>query len=196
MGLADYKGVLGTAASISSFVLLLSPSVLCLKIWKNKSSNNIPFPPLMEAMARSILMFQQGLVMGVWPIMITHTIGLLLNTTYITIYLTFTKDKTEAWRCMLRWATMLVPITAYAFYEDKTLLEVRFGSLVTTVTMSLMLYHLYAVVYRRFPTMLIDIAARLPFILTDQSVWDQHGLSAHCGTSRQIGFMPINLVGM
>uniref|UniRef100_A0A1B6KT37 Sugar transporter SWEET1 n=1 Tax=Graphocephala atropunctata TaxID=36148 RepID=A0A1B6KT37_9HEMI len=93
MGLADYKGVLGTAASISSFVLLLSPSVLCLKIWKNKSSNNIPFPPLMEAMARSILMFQQGLVMGVWPIMITHTIGLLLNTTYITIYLTFTKDK-------------------------------------------------------------------------------------------------------
>uniref|UniRef100_A0A1B6KLT8 Sugar transporter SWEET n=1 Tax=Graphocephala atropunctata TaxID=36148 RepID=A0A1B6KLT8_9HEMI len=147
MGLADYKGVLGTAASISSFVLLLSPSVLCLKIWKNKSSNNIPFPPLMEAMARSILMFQQGLVMGVWPIMITHTIGLLLNTTYITIYLTFTKDKTEAWRCMLRWATMLVPITAYAFYEDKTLLEVRFGSLVTTVTMSLMLYHLYAVKY-------------------------------------------------
>ncbi|XP_046687049.1 uncharacterized protein LOC124372685 [Homalodisca vitripennis] len=95
-GLADYKGIIGTAASTASFILLLSPSILCLKIWKNKSSKNVPFPPLMEAMARSILMFQQGLVMGVWPIVVTHSIGLLLNLCYLTIYLTFTKDKGES----------------------------------------------------------------------------------------------------
>ncbi|XP_046678231.1 sugar transporter SWEET1-like isoform X1 [Homalodisca vitripennis] len=147
MGLADYKGIIGTAASTASFILLLSPSILCLKIWKNKSSKNVPFPPLMEAMARSILMFQQGLVMGVWPIVVTHSIGLLLNLCYLTIYLTFTKDKAEAQKCMLRWSTILVPLTAYTLYEDKSLLEARFATIVTAVTISLMLYHLYAVKY-------------------------------------------------
>ncbi|XP_054288778.1 sugar transporter SWEET1-like [Macrosteles quadrilineatus] len=143
MGLADYKDAIGTAASASSFVLLLSPVFLCLKIWKNKSSQGIPFFPLMEMMARSVLLVQQGLLMKVKPMVFTHSIGIMLNLVYITVYVAFTKDKRDVKKSLWRLVAFLAPLVAYAHYEDKALVEYRFGNITTTLTILLMFYHLY-----------------------------------------------------
>ncbi|KAG8311241.1 hypothetical protein J6590_046701 [Homalodisca vitripennis] len=145
MVLEAYRGVLATAASTASFGLLLAPAFLCIQIWTRGSSKGIPFAPLMESMARSVLLVQQGIIMTIWPMIITHSIGVVLNLTYITIYLMFTEDKGDAKKCILRWSSVLAPITAYALYEDKTLVESRFANIATAFTIGMMLYHFYPI---------------------------------------------------
>uniref|UniRef100_A0A1B6C523 Sugar transporter SWEET1 n=1 Tax=Clastoptera arizonana TaxID=38151 RepID=A0A1B6C523_9HEMI len=143
MVLKDYANLIGVAAGLAAFCLNLAPAFVCKTIIKKKSTKDIPVGSFIECIARNVMCVQQGLIISAWPMVLSNVIGIVLNSSYIYIYLTYTTNKVYVMKILSFWAAVLSIFIAYGQLEDKALVEWRFGLLFTSFNCSIVLYHFY-----------------------------------------------------
>ncbi|XP_045621074.1 sugar transporter SWEET1 isoform X2 [Procambarus clarkii] len=89
MALSDYKDLVATVATIVTIIQFLSGTDICRKIIKQSSTGNISGFPFIGGVFCASTWLTYGLLLGDVSISVTNTVGLLLQASYLFIYVKY-----------------------------------------------------------------------------------------------------------
>lgn len=121
---------------------MLSPVFVCLSIRKKGTTKDIPVDRFLEALLRSALSLQQGLILTAWPIITTHIIGVLLGVAYLSVYTFYTQDKKELKQKFFVCGVIITAAILYSYLEDRRSVEWRFGNMLSAFNFGTLVFHL------------------------------------------------------
>jgi len=78
--------------TVGMFMTGLSP---CLKMYKTKSTKNVPFPIFLMSAVSCLGMFHYGIMMGNPILVFLNSIGAVMQSLYVSLYLMIVKSKTK-----------------------------------------------------------------------------------------------------
>ncbi|VVC45278.1 Hypothetical protein CINCED_3A011802 [Cinara cedri] len=134
MSLADSVGKCAAIATIGTF---FAPVLICRDIIKAKSSKNADATPFVGGMAMSILMIKNGLLMNDPNIIPVNIFGFVLNLVYFLIFYTYTADTSPLFSLLTKVSLFTGVLWGYTSFEDETLIEHRFGVILTLLMLAL-----------------------------------------------------------
>nr|CAD7592943.1 unnamed protein product [Timema genevievae] len=144
MPLEDYKELVGSVAGIATVGQMFSGVFICRDIVKQGSTKNIGVLPFLGGTAMSVLMLEYSAMLQD-PVMTNVNIaGLVLNVMYTMCYYFYASDKAALLTQTLKAFAFVVALLGYAKWEEPSLVEFRFGVIVTAIMMLLIASPLFS----------------------------------------------------
>jgi len=84
--------------TVGMFMTGISP---CLKMYKTKSTKNVPFPIFLLSAVSCLGMFHYGIMMGNPILIFLNSVGAVLQSLYVSMYLLVVKSKTKPLFCLV-----------------------------------------------------------------------------------------------
>ncbi|XP_076234020.1 sugar transporter SWEET1 [Calliopsis andreniformis] len=137
MGLADYKEIVGTCASISTMGQMLAGTLICKDIYQKGSSRGFDPMPFLGGVGMCILMLQYAWILRDVAMINVNLFGLFTNAAYMAIYYYYSPQVKETLALIGKVATFVMVFLTYAQVEDPEKIEFRFGLIVTVLLLLL-----------------------------------------------------------
>lgn len=144
MPLEDYKDIVSTTASITTIGQFFSGVFICKDIIKSGSTHNVSVMPFLGGTAMGILMFQYSSILNDPAMTRVNIFGLILNICYLLCYYIYSHEKSVILTQMM-YATVFIGIMlGYSFWESPSLIEFRYGMIITILLMLLIASPLFS----------------------------------------------------
>ncbi|XP_055300773.1 sugar transporter SWEET1-like [Sitodiplosis mosellana] len=134
--LEPYKDKIATSAATVTYLHLLSGSVICNDIRKQKSTDGFSVMPFVAGCVISALFTRFGAILNDTPMVQVNLIGTALNIGYVCFFFWNTnniKDKMLAWTQIGYAGAFVAAIFVYTYVENPKDLPFRFGLITTAV---------------------------------------------------------------
>ncbi|CAB3234751.1 unnamed protein product [Arctia plantaginis] len=131
--LQPYKEIVGNVAAIVTIGQMFSGTFICYDIYKQKGTKGIGMVPFLGGIVLSILNLKYGYILRDDTMIQVNLFGLALNILYCLFYFQYTHEKMKVWGQMGLAGALSAGLIAYAQAEDPTLVENRFGMIITAL---------------------------------------------------------------
>lgn len=133
--LQPHLATVGAFAGIVTIIQFLTGILLCNDIRKRGSSKGISIIPLLGGLVLSALSIQFGIHIRDETSVKVNLIGFALSTIYCVIYYWYTpnEDKMKVWGQLGIGGAIIAALLAYCQYEHPSLVEFRFGLILTGI---------------------------------------------------------------
>ncbi|KAF7994351.1 hypothetical protein HCN44_003823 [Aphidius gifuensis] len=133
MGLADYKDVVGTTASVCTMAQMFSGMLVCRDIYKQGTAEGKDPIPFVGGIGMGMLMLVYALLMKDTAMISVNVFGLTISIFYVIFFFLYTPNKRELVKTFATVMAITIGFLTYAWLEDPDKLEFRWGLLITVV---------------------------------------------------------------
>ncbi|PSN56762.1 hypothetical protein C0J52_00024 [Blattella germanica] len=137
MGLADYKDLVATAASVTTIGQFFSGAFICKDIVQKGNTENISPVPFIGGTGMGVLMLQYSNILGDAAMTRVNIAGLLLNVLYLICYYAYCQEKRKMQAQIFYTAAFVGALLAYVSWESPAVVEFRFSIIITVLLMVL-----------------------------------------------------------
>ncbi|KAF2883526.1 hypothetical protein ILUMI_22642 [Ignelater luminosus] len=137
--LQPYKGLIGSVASVVTIAQFFSGGVICNDIYKRKTTAGVSAMPFVGGLVIGILMLKYSQMLQDGAMLAVNVAAVILNVLYTAFYYAYSQDKSSEIHKPLTYGfTLIALLLGYVSWEDPTLVEYRFGFIVTVLMLLLM----------------------------------------------------------
>ncbi|OWR43121.1 hypothetical protein KGM_206722 [Danaus plexippus plexippus] len=129
--LQPYKELVGTVAGIVTTGQMFSGSFICYDIYKQGNTKGTSIMVFIGGFIMSILNIKFGFILRDDMMIKVNFVGLMLNIVYLMVFFHYTAEKGQAWFNFGIGGAVSAGLIAYSEMEDPTLIENRFGTIIT-----------------------------------------------------------------
>ncbi|XP_055640917.1 sugar transporter SWEET1-like [Toxorhynchites rutilus septentrionalis] len=143
--LQPYKELVGNVAGVVTVLQMFSGCFVCNDIRKKGTSDGFSPMPFIGGCSLTVLFLTHALLMGDPAMIKANVVGLAISATYAGIFLLFTpkRNRIGFWRQVAMCGVLTASLLLYAKLEDPTLVEDRFGMIVTVLLLLLIAQPLF-----------------------------------------------------
>uniref|UniRef100_A0A1B6EBF2 Sugar transporter SWEET1 n=1 Tax=Clastoptera arizonana TaxID=38151 RepID=A0A1B6EBF2_9HEMI len=135
MTLADYKLLVGNAATLMTILQFLSGMLVCHKFMKKGSTKDVSSLPFVTGFLSSCLWFSYGTLIEDMNIILVNSVGMFLMMSYIGAFYIYTTRKSMIVSQLFGVVTFIICLITYFQWElDREVFRKRFGVLASTMT--------------------------------------------------------------
>ncbi|KAK4876373.1 hypothetical protein RN001_012795 [Aquatica leii] len=138
IALQPYKDTVGAVAGVVTIAQFFSGVFMCKDIYRNKSTAGIPSMPFIGGFVIGVLMLKYSLILDDAAMLIVNLSAVVLNILYTAFYYIYSQDRNvEIFKPLSYGVALIACLLGYATWEDDTLLEHRYGLIVTILMLAL-----------------------------------------------------------
>jgi solute carrier family 50 protein (sugar transporter) len=161
--LQPYKDVIGRVASFLTIAQFFSGVFICRDIQKKGNTRDVSSVPFVGGIMVGLAMLKYGLLLQDDVMLVVNVTAIVLNAIYCAFYYLYSADKwNELFKPLSVSMGLVAVLWGYCAWEDPTLLEFRYG-LIVTILMLLLLGNPLLGVREMIQN---KDASQIPFVLT------------------------------
>ncbi|KAH0818742.1 hypothetical protein GEV33_004049 [Tenebrio molitor] len=161
--LQPYKDVIGRVASFLTIAQFFSGVFICRDIQKKGNTRDVSSVPFVGGIMVGLAMLKYGLLLQDDVMLVVNVTAIVLNAIYCAFYYLYSGDKwNELFKPLSISMGLVAVLWGYCAWEDPTLLEFRYG-LIVTILMLLLLGNPLLGVREMIQN---KDASQIPFVLT------------------------------